>query len=81
MIYNVNSNYNGNRDIYKYESYLPLLDVVKFHIYAAFECRDFNPNNTQINVNIKMPVGAYIYLFDGVSYLEMEIKKCNENTK
>lgn len=76
MIYNINIKHNEKRENYKYESYSPLLDIVKFQIHSSFIRYVFKQNNTQININIKPPETAYIYLFDGVNTLEIEIKNC-----
>lgn len=76
MIYNINTKYNEKCENYKYESYLILSDIVKFQIHGAFIRYGFKQKNTQININIKPPETAYIYLFDGVNSLEIEIENC-----
>lgn len=76
MIFNVNTKYNEKCENYKYESYLLLSDIVKLQIYSAFIHNGFKQDNTQININIKPPETAYIYLFDGVNTLEIEIENC-----
>lgn len=75
MIYKLIKKYNGKSANFNF-TYESLFAAVDIELYGAFDFFNFKKENTQVNINIKPPETAYIYLFDGVNTLEIEIENC-----